>query len=111
LYRESQTVGGAAYPRYHNFRYAYNSASLASGGHAGGQGNVESGEVWILRDLFVPPEAGWHGASFPDYPADYRYPWGYGKLDGKVEHVMFDDLVVKEVIGGTDREPRPEDYV
>jgi hypothetical protein len=53
----------------------------------------------------VPPESGWYGSSYPNYPADYRYPWGEGEWDDKLEHVMFSDFAVRIVIGGTDKAP------
>lgn len=110
IYGSLGTAGGAQWQRFHNFRYAWNSSALSSGGHLGGDGNVESGATWLLRDLWVPPASGWYGSRFPDYPADYEYPWGYGKLAGKVEHVMGADLAVREVVGGTNRPPDPSEY-
>lgn len=107
LYPGGQTIRGG-WPRYHNFRYAYNSSGLASGGALGGAGNINSGETWLLRDLWLGPEDGWWGAECPDYPGDYTYPWGEGKLEGKVEHVVYADMAVKTVIGGTDAEPTGE---
>lgn len=100
LYGGGVTLRGG-YPRYHNFRYAYNSSGLASGGHLGGDGNVESGTRWILRNLFVPADRGFQASRFPNYPADYRFPWGEGDQEGKLEHVMMADFSVKLVLGGT----------
>ncbi len=105
LYRNVGTVGGTEYPRYHNFRYAYNSSGLSTGGALGGAGNVESGTVWILRDLWVPPDKGWYGGDYPDYPADFRFPWGTGDEEDNVEHVMGADMSVRLVIGGTEEIP------
>lgn len=105
LYKGDETIRGE-YPRFHNFRYAYNSASLASGGHAGGRGNVMSGEVWIVRDLHVGPHEGWFGNSYPDPPADYNFPWGEGEYEEKLEHALYADMAVHTVIGGTD-DPAP----
>lgn len=93
------------YPRFHNFRYAYNSSAMSSGGASGGDGNVDSGEVWIVRDLFVAPEFSFYGASYPNYPADYRFPWGEGNWENKLEHVLFADMAVRTVIGGKNRGP------
>ena len=76
LYRTKQTMRGK-HPRYHNFRYAYNSSALSSGGHEGGTG-IMSGTVWMVRDLYLAPRSGWYGRYYPSYPADYRYPWGEG---------------------------------
>ncbi len=104
IYAGGETIRGG-HPRFHNFRYAYNSSGLASGGHQGGAGNVMSGEVWILRNLFVPAEFGWYGASAPKYPADYRYPWGEGKWENKLEHAVYSDFAVRTVIGGSDETP------
>jgi prepilin-type N-terminal cleavage/methylation domain-containing protein len=103
LFRGGQTIRGG-YQRFHNFRYAYNSAALSSGGHAGGTG-IMTGTKWIVRNLYVPPESGWYGSSYPNYPADYRFPWGEGEWEGKLEHVMFSDFAVRIVIGGTDKAP------
>lgn len=105
-YRGGETIQGG-HPRFHNFRYAYNSSALSSGGHAGGTG-VMTGTEWIVRNLYVPPDRGWYGGSYPGYPADYRYPWGEGEWDDKLEQVIFSDFAVRTVIGGTDK--APDDY-
>lgn len=105
LYQGGETVGANGYPRYHNFRYAYNAAGLASGGLGGGFGNVMSGETWIVRNLWLPPTMGWYGSSYPRYPADYEFPFGEGKREGKLEHVLYADFAVKTVVGGTDDPP------
>jgi prepilin-type N-terminal cleavage/methylation domain-containing protein len=105
-YSGGETIRGG-HPRYHNFRYAYNSSGLASGGTAGGAGNVMSGETWIIRNLWVPPQNGWYGAQFPRHPADYNFPWGEGRWENKLEHVLYADLGVQTVIGGTDTVPTP----
>jgi prepilin-type N-terminal cleavage/methylation domain-containing protein len=104
LYAGGQSIGGE-HPRFHNFRYAYNSAGMASGGHAGGAGNVESGTVWIVRDLWLGPAQGFYADSAPNYPADFSYPWGEGPWEGKLEHVIFADFAVRTVIGGTSQTP------
>ncbi|MDK2971058.1 MAG: hypothetical protein PWP23_813 [Candidatus Sumerlaeota bacterium] len=104
LYQGGKTIKND-YPRFHNFRYAYNSSALSSGGHAGGMGNIENGDVWILRNLFLPPEMGWYASSYPAYPADYGYPWGEGEDEGRLEHAMYSDFSVRTVVGGTDMEP------
>ncbi len=90
------------WPRYHNFRYAYNSSALSTGGHVGGFGNVMSGNVWIVRDLWVAPQSGWWGSYYPNYPADYTYPWGEGDDVGMIEQVVYSDGAVRRVLGGTD---------
>jgi len=103
----TQYSGGSSvrggHPRFHNFRYAYNSSALSSGGHVGGSGIMQN--KWMVRNLYLPPESGWFGASYPDYPGDYRFPWGEGEWDNKLEHVIFSDFAVRTVIGGGDRAP------
>ncbi len=94
LYNGGETIRGG-HPRFHNFRYAYNSAALSSGGAAGGAGNVNSGTVWIVRNLYLDPRDGFYGASYPNYPADYRFPWGEGNDEGLMEHVLYSDMAVK----------------
>lgn len=93
------------FPRYHNFRYAYNSSALSSGGHSGGSGNILQGNVWIIRNLYLDARSGFYASSFPNLPADYTYPWGEGNYENKVEHVMYSDMSVKTVIGGKDIVP------
>lgn len=91
-------------PRYHNFRYAYNSSAVSSGGHSGGWGNLMTGETWLVRDLWLAPESGWFGGYAPEYPGDYTYPWGGGEYEGKLEQALYADLAVRTVVGGTDEE-------
>jgi prepilin-type N-terminal cleavage/methylation domain-containing protein len=105
LYKGGKTVRGG-YPRFHNFRYAYNSASLAAGYLEGGTGNMMNGTVWLVRDLYLPANQGWWRESYPDFPADYRYPWGD---DQNVESVIYGDLAVKLREGGTD-DPPPKNF-
>jgi prepilin-type N-terminal cleavage/methylation domain-containing protein len=100
LYGAGQTVRGG-HPRFHNFRIAYNSSALSSGGHLGGFGNLMNGDVWIIRNLWLPPQSGWFASYYPNYPADYRYPFGEGEYTGRVEHAMFADMAVRTVLGGT----------
>jgi prepilin-type N-terminal cleavage/methylation domain-containing protein len=100
LYAGGETVRGG-HPRFHNFRIAYNSSALSSGGPLGGFGNLLNGDVWIIRNLWLPPQSGWFASYYPNYPADYRYPFGEGELAGRLEHVMFADMAVRTVIGGT----------
>jgi prepilin-type N-terminal cleavage/methylation domain-containing protein len=104
LYKGGRTLRGD-WPRFHNFRYAYNSSATSSGGHQGGAGNVMSGEVWIVRNLWLDARSGWFGGSYPDYPADYRYPIGEGDNEGRCEHALFSDMAVRTVIGGTSKQP------
>jgi prepilin-type N-terminal cleavage/methylation domain-containing protein len=101
LYPGGTTIRGD-HARYHNFRYAYNSAGLSSGGHAGGAGNVMSGRVWIVRNLWVAADHGWYADQFPNAPADYKFPFGEGEWEGKLEHVLYADMAVRTVVGGTD---------
>lgn len=103
LYKNGNTLR-EGHPRFHNFRYAYNSSALSTGGHLGGSG-ILTGTVWMVRDLYVAPQNGWYGGSYPGYPADYRYPWGEGKWEDKLELVMYADFSVQTRIGGTDIEP------
>jgi len=103
LYSGGQTIRGG-HPRFHNFRYAYNSSGLASGGHLGGTG-VMSGTEWIVRDLYVSAESGWYGASYPNAPADYKYPWGAGNWDDQLEQAIFSDFAVNLYVGGTNHFP------
>ncbi|MEQ8822488.1 MAG: type II secretion system protein [Sumerlaeia bacterium] len=103
-YAGGETVRGG-WPRFHNFRYAYNSAALSSGGALGGSGDVNGGEVWILRNLYLGAEDGFYGASAPDYPADFEYPWGEGDWENRLEHAVFADMAVRTVVGGTDAIP------
>jgi len=103
-YKGGTTLRGE-YPRYHNFRYAYNSSALSTGGHAGGDGQLMNGTTWMVRDLYLPPQNGWYGASYPNYPADYNYPWGEGNWENKLELVLMGDLAVRTMIGGTNNPP------
>lgn len=103
-YRGGRTLRGG-YPRYHNFRYAYNSSAISSGGHAGGAGNIMSGTAWMARDLWLPADQGWRAADYPDFPADYRFPWGEGEYDDRLELAVYADGAVRTRIGGTDQAP------
>ena len=91
------------YPAYHNFRYAYNSAGLSSGGHLGGDGNIMSGTVWILRDLKLGPDdngrySGFYPEPMPGFP-NYKFPWGEGDNAGKYELVMYSNMAVELELG------------
>lgn len=101
LYSGLGTIRGN-HPRYHNFRYAYNSSAMASGGHLGGNNNIMSGTVWLVRDLYLAPEDGWWASVTPDYPGDYTYPWGDGDDAGQVELAVYSGMGVTAVRGGTD---------
>lgn len=104
-FRGGTTIRGG-FPRFHNFRYAYNSASLSSGGHTGGiSGDLMQGNVWIVRNLHLNARDGFYGARYPSYPADYTYPWGEGNDENKLEHVMYSDMSVRTVYGGADNAP------
>lgn len=104
-YRERTTLRGE-HPRFHNFRYAYNSGSASTGGFSGGRGNMMDGAVWLARDLWLDAESGWFAERAPEYPADYTYPWGEGEWAGRLEQAIFSDLGVRLVVGGTDRAPQ-----
>ena len=104
LYDGGGTLRGDQ-PRYHNFRYAYNSSALSSGGHIGGSGNIESGSVWLVRNLWLGPRDGFYGGAYPRYPADFAFPWGEGELEGKLEHALYADMTVRLVVGGTNTPP------
>ena len=56
----------------------------------------------MLRDLYLPANAGFQMDSYPKYPADYRYPWGEKKDS---EYVLYGDLSLKLALGGTDNPP------
>lgn len=103
LYPGGTTLQGG-HPRFHNFRYAYNNSALASG--SSGDGNLELGNVWLVRNLFVSAQNGFYGSQYPNAPADYRYPWGEGDKEGKVEHALYADMTVRTVEGGTNNEIR-----
>jgi hypothetical protein len=53
-----------------------------------------------VRDLYLDARNGFYGQYYPDYPADYRYPWGEGR---DLEMAIFADLAVRLVKGGTDQ--------
>ena len=95
MYQSGKTLKGD-WPRYHNFRYAYNTAGLARGGHA--TSRIMSGTTWLVRDLWLPAEAGFYAGYAPDSPADYTYPWD----DGRLEMVLYSDFSARLVRGGTD---------
>lgn len=103
LYKSGKTRRGD-HARFHNFRYAYNSSALSSGGHAGGSG-IMTGTKWLVRDLYLPPESGWYGSYYPGFPADYRFPWTDGIYENQVELAIYSDFAVRSVLGGTDKPP------
>jgi type II secretory pathway pseudopilin PulG len=98
-YGGAGTIRGG-FARYHNFRYAYNSSASSSGGPLGGAGDINSGTVWMVRDLWLSAERGWWADQYPRYPADYTFPWGEGDSAGELEHVLYADGAVRTVIGG-----------
>ncbi len=103
MYAGGTTLRGG-WPRYHNFRYAYNSSAMSTGGNLGGAGNIDTGEVWLMRDLWLDPREGFQASNYPRYPADYRYPWKGGAATSRgLEHVVFADGSVRLVEGGTNR--------
>jgi prepilin-type N-terminal cleavage/methylation domain-containing protein len=95
IYANGTTIRGG-WPRYHNFRYAYNTASIAQGGHD--TSDILNGTTWLARDLYLQASWGWYASSAPNYPADYLFPW----KDGTVELALYGDLSVRPVMGGTD---------
>jgi prepilin-type N-terminal cleavage/methylation domain-containing protein len=104
LYKGGKTQRGN-YPRYHNFRYAYNTNALGSKlstGRGTDSSTDNKARIWLLRDLYLAANRGWFASSYPRYPADFKYPWG-DKRD--VEYVLYNDLRVKLVKGGTDKDP------
>lgn len=56
--------------KYQNFRYAYNSSALDTGGHPGGANNIfyDTANVWLARCLWVPGEASFTPEEEIDYP-------------------------------------------
>jgi prepilin-type N-terminal cleavage/methylation domain-containing protein len=102
IYSNGKALSGGDYPRYHNFRYAYNAATIATGLYNGGQGNIMNGTVWIARDLGLAADKGWWAGQAPNYPADYRFPWG---AEQNVEAVLYGDMAVHFRTGGTDDPP------
>jgi len=109
LYRDGKTIKGD-WPRYHNFRYAYNSGGARTGGYRGGSAgaNIMSGDrqSWLVRDLYLPAEAGFYGFVAPRYPADYAFPWGDAH---DRELAIWADLAVRMVLGGSNTPLAPED--
>ncbi len=81
--------------RYQNFRYAYNSSAVDTGGHAGGANNIfyDSGKVWIARCLWVPPEASFNPG------ADVKFPHGE---EHKKENVLYTDTNIEQRDGRED---------
>jgi hypothetical protein len=105
LYKGGKTLRGD-WPRYHNFRYAYNTAALGSVFNVGRGSDPSAkgkGRVWLARDLYLAAKDGWWKSKAPNYPADYKYPWG---SDRDVEYVLYSDLSVQLVQGGTDTPPK-----
>jgi prepilin-type N-terminal cleavage/methylation domain-containing protein len=102
MYSKGQAKSTGDYPRYHNFRYAYNAATITTGLYGGGQGNIMNGTTWIARDLYLAADRGWWAETAPAYPADFRFPWG---PDQNVEAVLYGDMSVHFRNGGTDTPP------
>lgn len=105
LYPGGTTIRGG-HPRFHNFRYAYNAAARDAGVLSGGQGNISTGNAWVVRDLYLHPSQGAYATQYPRAPADFAYPWGEMRNQ---EHVMFLDGSVRLVYGGSNRLPTAED--
>ena len=105
LFRGGKTLGNDE-PRYHNFRYAYNMSATTQGSVApGAADNPHNGQVWLVRDLNIAANEGVVQSAFPRYPADYAYPWGPAR---NIEHVMYADMAVRLVQGGTNEPPDPQ---
>jgi len=90
-YRGGSTRRGN-YPAYHNFRYAYNSVALASQGT--GQAAIMNGDVWLVRDLYLPQSKGFYPDTMPGFP-NFTFPWGEGDQEGRMEHVMYGNMAVQ----------------
>lgn len=103
MYAHGATIRGG-WPRFHNFRYAYNSSAVSSGANLGGAGDITTGRVWLARDLYLNAQDGWYGSKYPNPPADYTYPWG-PKNDEEL--ALYVSAGVKLVDGGTDNDPDP----
>jgi len=56
--------------RVQNFRYAYNSSALNTGGPSGGADHIEfnSGDIWLVRCLWVPYERSFKPSEKIFYP-------------------------------------------
>ena len=72
------------------------------------RGNIMNGDTWLVRDLYLAPKdgKGWFAADYPNYPGDFNYPWTGLKRDKELEQVIYGDMAVKEVIGGTNLPPK-----
>ena len=81
--------------RQKNFRYAYNSSALDTGGHTGGSNNIfyDTDDVWIARCLWVPPEASFRPKD------DILYPHGD---ENTMENVLKVDTRLETRDGRTD---------
>lgn len=99
-FRAGQTIRGG-YPRFHNFRYAYNAAAASSGGLAGGTLGV--GGEWMLRDLYLSADRGFYASSAPNYPADFTFPWTDASPEPNAEQVLTLGGGVFLVRGGTNQ--------
>ena len=77
------------YPhKYQNFRYAYNSSAVDTGGHIGGANNIfyETDHIWLARCLWVPYEASFKPEERIEYP--------HGEENDK-ENVLFVDTTIE----------------
>lgn len=87
--------------RVENFRYAYNFAAADVGGSQGGSNNLESenGRLWMVRCLWIPPEASFTPNSGIVYPhGHFENP--DGSIDRNVaENVLYTDMSIERANG------------
>jgi hypothetical protein len=106
-----QEEQGQKWPRYHHFRYAYNSAAIAFGGLESGdfvEGDLRNG-AWIIRELFMSSEVIENfGFGPPNLDIGFTYPWGEGEYRGRIELMMDLNMQVKPVLGRTNFEDPDE---
>lgn len=81
--------------KYQNFRYAYNSSAIDTGGHSGGTNNIfyETDHIWIARCLWVPYEASFKPGEKVLYP--------HGE-DHNMENVLYIDTSIEMRNGRAD---------
>jgi prepilin-type N-terminal cleavage/methylation domain-containing protein len=85
--------------RQKNFRYAYNNSALDTGGTVGGANNVDkdSGDIWLCRCLWVPPDRGWRPSDNVTYPhGEERDEENVLYSNGRVEQVKGRDDFVRK---------------
>jgi len=80
--------------REQRFRYAYNSSASDTFGPSGGANNIdrESGDFWIARCVFVPPDRSFH----PEF--EHVYPHGDEQLpDGRIDHACMENVLFSDM--------------